>query len=319
MRYLRTTRWRLAAAFAALSLAAAACGGGGGSGSGDSGLSGAQITVGSKEFTEQLILGQMAIKLLEDAGANVTDRTGIQGTTNVRKALTSGEIDLYWEYTGTGWIVHLGHTASDAPKDTQQLYQQVAKEDLQKNNIKWLPPADVNNTYAIATKKGRGKQLGVSNLSDYAELAEKSPQKASMCAATEFLTRDDGLPGLEQTYGFSLPKSAISQVALGVIYTQVPKGQACNFGEVFATDGRIIANNLEIIEDNKDFFVKYNVAMTMRQEVFKKNPQLAEVFKPLTNKLTTEKMRQLNAKVDVQGQLPEQVAEEFLQQNGLIG
>lgn len=317
MRYLKTRRRRLLGVLAAFSLAAAACGGGSG-GAGETDLSGATIAVGSKEFTEQLILGQMAILLLEDAGANVVDRTGIQGTTNVRKALTSDEIDMYWEYTGTGWIVHLGHTASQAPKDTQKLYEQVAEEDLKKNNVKWLPPADVNNTYAIATAEGRGKKLGVSNLSDYAKLAEKSPQKASMCAATEFLTRDDGLPGLEKTYGFSLPRSATSQVALGVVYTQVPKGKACNFGEVFATDGRIIANNLEIIEDDKNFFVKYNVAMTMRQDIYKQYPQLAKLFKPLTQKLTTEKMRQLNAKVDVQGQLPDQVAEEFLQNNGLI-
>lgn len=140
-----------------------------------------------------------------------------------------------------------------------------------------------------------------------------------MCAATEFLTRDDGLPGLEEAYDFTLPESAISQVALGVVYTQVPKGEACNFGEVFATDGRIVANNLDIIEDDKDFFVKYNVAMTMRQEVFDNNPDIAELFRPLTESLTTEKMRQLNAQVDVEGQRPEQVAEDYLENNDLIG
>lgn len=318
MRHLTTQRRRLIGSLAALSLAAAACGGGAGGEDAATGLSGASVTVGSKEFTEQRILGQMAIQLLEDAGANVTDRTGIQGTTNVRNALTSGEIDMYWEYTGTGWTTLLKHTASEAPKDTQELYQQVADEDMQKNNVKWLEPASVNNTYAIATAQGRAQKLGVSNLSDYAELAEKSPQQASMCAATEFLTRDDGLPGLEKAYDFSLPESATSQVALGVVYTQVPKGKVCNFGEVFATDGRVVANDLDIIEDDKGFFVKYNVAMTMRQEIFNNNPDIAELFRPLTQSLTTEKMRQLNAKVDVEGQLPEQVAEDYLENNGLL-
>lgn len=319
MRHIKAQRRRLIGSVAALSLVTAACGGGVGGGDGDTGLSGTSVTVGSKEFTEQRILGQMAIQLLEDAGANVTDRTGIQGTTNVRNALTSGEIDMYWEYTGTGWTTLLKHTASEAPRDTQELYQQVADEDLQQNNVKWLEPASMNNTYAIATAQGHGQELGVSNLSDYAELAEKSPEQASMCAATEFLTRDDGLPGLEEAYDFTLPESAISQVALGVVYTQVPKGEACNFGEVFATDGRIVANNLDIIEDDKDFFVKYNVAMTMRQEVFDNNPDIAELFRPLTESLTTEKMRQLNAQVDVEGQRPEQVAEDYLENNDLIG
>lgn len=319
MRHTKAQRRRLIGSLAALSLVTAACGGSVGGGGEDTGLSGTSVTVGSKEFTEQRILGQMAIQLLEDAGANVTDRTGIQGTTNVRNALTSGEIDMYWEYTGTGWTTLLKHTASEAPRETQELYQQVADEDLQQNSVKWLEPASVNNTYAIATAQGRGQELGVSNLSDYAQLAERSPQQASMCAATEFLTRDDGLPGLEEAYDFTLPESAISQVALGVVYTQVPKGEACNFGEVFATDGRIVANNLDIIEDDKDFFVKYNVAMTMRQEVFDNNPDIAELFRPLTESLTTEKMRQLNAQVDVEGQRPEQVAEDYLENNDLIG
>lgn len=319
MRYVKAQRRRLIGSLAALSLFTAACGGTSDGGAGDTGLSGTSVTVGSKEFTEQLVLGQMAIQLLEDAGANVTDRTGIQGTTNVRNALTSGEIDMYWEYTGTGWTTLLKHTASEAPRGTQELYEQVAEEDLQKNNVKWLQPASVNNTYAIATAQGRGEELGVSNLSDYAELAQESPQQASMCAATEFLTRDDGLPGLEEAYDFTLPESAISQVALGVVYTQVPEGKTCNFGEVFATDGRIVANNLDIIEDDKDFFVKYNVAMTMRQKVFENNSDIAELFRPLTESLTTEKMRQLNAKVDVEGQRPAQVAEEYLENNDLIG
>ncbi len=324
-------RPRLLAALAVVALAVTACGGSGGGTAGGGGagggggslgavdLSGQTFTVGSKEFTEQLILGQIAIQALQATGATVNDKTGIQGTTNVRQALVSNQIDMYWEYTGTGWTVELGHTTADAPKDSKKLFQAVAAEDLAKNKIKWLDPAPMNNTYAIATAQGREQQLGVTDMSSYAALANRDPAKASLCGAAEFLTRDDGLPGLQKAYGFTLPQSSIAEVDLGVIYTRVPKGDPCNFGEVFATDGRISANKLEIVPDDKNFFVNYNVAMTMRQDVFDKNPKLAEVFNPIAAKLTTETMRGLNERVDVNGELPADVAKDFLTQNGFIG
>lgn len=322
---------RLVAGLGAATLLVAACGGGEPAGGPPGGedqaqgsiaesvdLSGQSFTVGSKEFTEQLILGQIAIQALEAAGAKASDKTGIQGTANVRKALTSGQIDLYWEYTGTGWVQHLGHEAGDAPKGSDALYQEVAQQDLEQNKVTWLEPAPLNNTYAIATANDRAEQLGVENLSDYADLVKRDPGKASLCAAAEFLTREDGWPGVEKNYGFDLPNNQVSEVDLGVIYTRVPQGEPCNFGEVFATDGRIIGNDLQIIEDNKDSFVKYNVAMTVRQNVAEKNQQLADIFNPIAEKLTTERMTQLNAKVDVEGQLPEDVAREFLVEEGFV-
>ncbi|MFC5994627.1 glycine betaine ABC transporter substrate-binding protein [Pseudonocardia hispaniensis] len=320
----RTIRARLLILLTGAALALTACGGGGGgTGSGGGGgslaainLSGSTFTVGSKEFTEQLVLGQIALQALAATGATVEDRTGISGTTNVRTALTSEQIDMYWEYTGTGWTVHLKHEASQAPSGSEAVYQAVAAEDLQTNHIVWLSPAPANNTYAIATAQGRGDQLGVRNLSDYARLANENPAEASLCAATEFLTRDDGWPGVEQAYGFTLPKANVAEMDLGIIYTQVPTGQQCKFGEVFATDGRIAANKLEIVSDDKNFFVPYNVAMTVREDVANKNPQLAQVFDPIAAKLTTEVLRGLNEQVDVNGQTAEEVAKQFLSDNG---
>jgi osmoprotectant transport system substrate-binding protein len=310
------------AALALTGAALSACGGGGDdAGGGGSGpLAGASFTVGSKEFTEQLILGQIAIKALENAGAKVTDKIGTQGTANTRKALTTGQTHMYWEYTGTGWNEHLGHEAADAPADTQQLYRQVADEDRQKNQIVWLKPAPMNNTYAIATAQGRGRQLGVRTLSDYARLANSNPRQASLCAANEFLTRDDGWPGVQKAYGFTLPEGSISEVDLGIVYTRVPKGEPCNFGEVFATDGRIVVNKLEIVQDDKQFFVNYNLAMTIRKDVYDKyQQQLAQVFDPITQKLTNETMQRLNTQVDDDGLPEEVVAESFLEDNGLLG
>jgi len=318
MRNQKSRFLRLTALLAGLSMVTLACGdesGGGGEGE----LSGASLTVGSKEFTEQLILGQITVQVLEDAGASVTDQTGITGTTNVRKALTSGEIDMYWEYTGTGWAELLGHEADEAATEENELFEAVAEEDLEKNDVKWTALAPVNNTYAIATSAEASEDLGVTTLSDYAEVANNSPSDASLCAASEFIDRADGLPGLEEAYGFDLPEGAVTEVDLGIIFTRVPEGSPCKFGEVFATDGRIPANDMVVLEDDESFFVIYNLALTMNNDVYDQHPEIEEIFTPIAEKLTTEELQQLNAQVDVDGLPVEQVAQKWLEDNGFIG
>src|SRR5699024_4558675 len=317
MRHIR--KFRLPALVAALALTIAACGGGGGDEAASDELSGATFTVGSKEFTEQLVLGQIAIQALENAGASVNDETGIQGTTNTRKALTSGKIDMYWEYTGTGWTTLLQHEATDAPKDPQKLFDQVAKEDLDKNNVKWTALSEVNNTYALATAKSTAEDLGVENISDYAELANSSPDDATICAASEFLDRADAWPGLQDDYDFKLPGKYVTEVELGIIYTRVPKQDPCKFGEVFGTDGRIPANDMVVLDDDKNFFVKYNLAMTIDNDVFEKYDALEDIFGDIADKLDTETMQDLNSQVDVDGLPPEAVAQKRLEDNKLIG
>lgn len=319
----RAARVRLLVGLAALGLAVTACGGGGGGGAGSGSLGAyhldnASFKVGSKEFTESLVLGQITIQALQATGAKVDDKTGIQGTTNVRKALTGGDIDMYWDYTGTGWTTLLGHTPAQAPKDPTALFQAVATEDLQKNQVKWLNPAPLNDTYAIATAASRAQQLNVHSLSDYARLANTNPAQASMCVASEFLSRDDGWPGVQKVYGFALPGNLLKTIDMGVIYTQIPSGQQCNFGEVTSSDGRVAANNLQVLDDDKHFFVLYNGALTMRNDTFTKYPQLAQIFGPISQKLTDAVVRDLNKQVDVDGALPEQVAKKFLQDNRFI-
>jgi osmoprotectant transport system substrate-binding protein len=314
-----TRRGRLTAALAALAMTTLACGGDDGNGGGEGALSGASFTVGSKEFTEQLILGQIAVLALEDAGASVTDETGITGTTNVRNALTSGEIDLYWEYTGTGWAELLGNEPGDAPTDEQELFDAVAADDLEQNDVKWMSLAPVNNTYALATSQATADELGVTSLSEYAEVANDNPADASLCAASEFIDRADGLPGLQEAYGFELPESALTEVDLGIVFTRVPQGQPCKFGEVFATDGRIPANDMVVLEDDESYFVIYNLAMTVRNDVYEQHPELEEVFGPIAEQLTTEELQQLNAQVDVDGLPEDQVAQRWLEDNGFIG
>jgi osmoprotectant transport system substrate-binding protein len=317
----RTTRAKLTqllGLFAVLTLIVAGCGGAGGGGSsGDVDLSGAEFTVGSKEFTEQLILGQITLQVLENAGATVNDQIGLAGTVAARKALESGEIDMYWEYTGTGWITHLGHT-KPIP-DSQKQFEAVAKEDLKENDIKWLsPPSPANNTYTMAVRSEAYDKLGVKKLSDFKQLVEENPEEATVCVGTEFSTRDDGLPGMEKAYDFEFPKENIVKIDEGLIYQQVDKGKQCNFGEVFQTDGRIAGLDLKLVQDDKSFFPIYNPALTVSKEVIEKNPQIAKLFAPISEKLTTDELQKLNAKVDVEGQLEDQVAEEWLSQNGFI-
>ena len=318
MRTKRAKLTQLLGLFAVLTLIVGGCGGAGGGGaSGDIDLSDAEFTVGSKEFTEQLILGQITLQVLENAGATVNDQIGLAGTVAARKALESGEIDMYWEYTGTGWITHLGHT-KPIP-NSQKQFEAVAKEDLKENDIEWLsPPAPANNTYTMAVRSEAYDKLGVKKLSDFKQLVEENPEEATVCVGTEFSTRDDGLPGMEQAYDFEFPKENIVKIDEGLIYQQTDKGKQCNFGEVFQTDGRIEALNLELIEDDESFFPIYNPALNVRKDVIEEYPQIAKLFAPISKKLTTEELQKLNAKVDVQGQLEDQVAEEWLSQNGFI-
>jgi osmoprotectant transport system substrate-binding protein len=309
----------LFAGVAVLALFLAACGGdakktpkaatGGGV------LSGSSFKVGSKEFTEQLILGQITIQVLEHAGAKVTDQTGLVGSNTVRAALMSGDIDMYWEYTGTGWINHLGNT--QPVKGEREQYDAVAKADLEKNGVTWLKPAPFNNTYSLATSSENAKDLGVSSLSDLAPLQKRKPDAFTLCAAAEFLARDDGLPGLEKAYGFSFANK-VSQLELGLVYASVDKGVPCKFGEVFATDGRIAALGLTVLKDDKQFFASYLPALTVRKGT-DKIPQIEELFTPVAAALDTATMQELNSRVDVKGEQPKDVAASFLKAKGLIG
>ncbi len=308
---------RLTAFAAGLTLVASACGSGdSGGGSGD--LAGKSFTVGSKEFTEQVILGQIAILALEDAGASVKDETGIEGTANTRKALESGQTDMYWEYTGTGWVDILGNDVADAESDPQALFDAVAEQDS-KNGIEWILKTEANDTYAFATSQATSDELQVTTISDYAELAKSDPESASLCAAAEFLDRADGFPGVEKAYGFTLPDEQITELDLEITYTALPKADPCNFGEVFESAGQIPANDLVVLEDDKQYFPGYEVALTVDAKVLEESPELEAVLKPVADALTTEELQQLNAQVDVEGLPAEAVAQKWLEDNGLIG
>ncbi|HEX2729234.1 MAG TPA: glycine betaine ABC transporter substrate-binding protein, partial [Rubrobacteraceae bacterium] len=191
---------RMVGVMVVVAMVAVGCGGGGGGGSSDVDLSDASLVVGSKDFTEQLILGNITYQALENAGASVEDQIGLAGTDATRKALINGDIDMYWEYTGTIWISHLGNT-KPIP-DSQEQYDAAAKADLKENDLKLLDPAPFNNTYALAIREEAAQDVGVEKLSDLKQLVRDNPEEATVCVESEFNSRDDGLPGLEKAYGF---------------------------------------------------------------------------------------------------------------------
>lgn len=304
---------------ALVAMLAIGCGGVTGGASGGSigeefDLEGAEITIGSKEFTEQEILGQIAFQALEAAGATANDQIGLAGTEAVRTALDSGDVDLYWEYVGTGWINHLGETGEIPGND----FQTVAERDLEENSIKWIGPAAFSNGYAIATNEQTAEELDIQALSDLGPVIEERGDEFTMYVGAEFATRDDGLPGVEETYGWELPNSSVSRVQDSLVYEQT-SGEGLNFGSVFETDGRIPNLGLVLLEDDEEFFPSYAGAITMREETFDEYPQIEEIFTPIMEELTTETMQELNARRDVDEEFPEDIAEDWLTENGFIG
>jgi len=169
---------------------------------GDGSLDGAEFTVGSKDFDEQLILGYIALALLEDAGATVNDEVNVGGTDTTRAALESGDIDTYWEYNGTAWISFFGET--DPIPDRMEQYEAVAERDLEEAGLVWLDPAPFNNTYGLAMSSEAHEELGTDTISDLVDLIAENPDAATLCVEAEFNVRDDGLPGLEEHYGFQV-------------------------------------------------------------------------------------------------------------------
>ncbi|WP_043679420.1 glycine betaine ABC transporter substrate-binding protein [Streptomyces xylophagus] len=277
-------------------------------------LKGAHLTVTSKEFTEQLILGAMMGIAFQAAGADVLDRTGIQGSIGAREAVKSGDADGMYEYTGTAWITYLGN--SKPITDPLKQWQAVRDADL-KNGLTWLPPSALNNTYALAMNQANFKKYGTKTLSEVAALAAKNPGAVTVCVESEFANRADGLPGMEKAYGMDIPSKNITQMDTGIIYTQVKKG-SCTYGEVFTTDGRIKSMNLAVMADDKKFFPNYNAAPEINTKALKKWPAIAKVLDPVTKKLNNTVAQALNAKVDVDGEDPHQVALEWMKAEGLV-
>jgi osmoprotectant transport system substrate-binding protein len=275
-----------------------------------------KVTVGSKQFTEQLILGQIAILLLEKAGFEVVDRTGLGQTEAVREALENGEIDLYWEYLATAWTVHLGHEEPLA--SPQECYEKIKEEDLA-NGIAWLEPASFNNTYAIIMSRENAETAAIVTISDLADLINAGQRpfgKWVFASSYEYALSPEGYPGLKERYGF-----AFDDVVLitnpAILYEALRDGDV-PVAMGLATDGHLASFNLVSLVDDMYFHSFYNCAPVVRQQTLEKYPVIQDILSGASLLLDEETVSRLNALVDLEGKEPREVAREWLQSTGLI-
>ncbi len=278
----------------------AACGGASGSKS---------VVVASKDFTEQFILGEMYAQLLEHNGFTVERKLNLGGTPVAQEAITTGQIDIYPEYTGTGLLTVLKLPVNSDP---QAVYQSVADAYRDQWNLVWLEPAPMNNTQALAMTREGAEQHGVRTISDMAAKASE----LTMAGPPEFQEREDGLPGIMAAYGnFQLQE--YRAVDPGLRYQALTSGQA-DVVVAFGTDGEIAAFDLVTLEDDRGLFPPYQVAPIVRGEILESYPEVEEILNGLAPLLTDDVMRQLNYEVSGNGREPADVAEEFLVQSGLV-
>ena len=296
-------------------LAFAACGNVGDTdGSEEGGGSGPTITVGSKNFTEQYILGELYAQTLAANGFSVEKKLDLGSEQITDKALQAGQIDLYPEYTGTAVVDVLGYEGEYPP--TPEATYQKAKELYAKREPAdtMLTPAQFNNTYGIFVRKDVAKKY---NLKTLADLAEASP-KLSFVIFSEFKNREDSYPNMQRNYpAFDFGDIVIVNSIGGPIYQGVLQGEG-DAGVGFTTDGQLASDELVVMEDPKSIWPFYYPAPVVRSDVLEKNPKMKGVLNEVSATLDAETIRELNAQVDIEQEDPDEVAAEFLEEKGLV-
>ncbi len=305
--------WTTAALVAALGLIVTACGGGGGGGGGEQGGGGETITVGSKNFTEQYVLAELYAQALSANGFNGETRIDLGSEQIADQALQSGEIDMYPEYTGTA-LVSILDVEPPLPDTAEETYEQARKlyADRDPENA-MLEPADFNNNYAIIVRKETAEEYGLKTLDD---LAKASPE-LTFASYSEFENRSDGFPNVKENYPGMNFKDKVIVNDLGLRYRALAEGEA-DVGIGFRTDGQLTSDELVEVEDTKNIWPVYQPAPVFRSEVLEQNPEAREVVNTVTRSLTVDKMREMNGAVDLQREEPNDVARQYLEEEGLL-
>ena len=275
---------------------------------------GEPVRVGGKNFTEQLILSSMTTQYLRAKGINTEVTSGL-GSTLMRQALESGQLDVVWDYTGTALIVF---NKVEEKLDAEQSYARVKQLDAAKGLI-WLDASRVNNTYALAMPKERAEP-GLTTLSAYAaKLREKAADDKARPFAVdmEFAARPDGLEPLKAAYQLPLGRKDVIQLDPGLVYTALKNNQV-DLGLVYTTDGRVKGFDLVLLEDDLHFFPPYNAVPVVRKAVLDKRPELAGLLNALSAQLDNAAMTDMNYQVDIGQQPVDKVAGDFLRSHGLI-
>jgi osmoprotectant transport system substrate-binding protein len=271
--------------------------------------SGSALSVGSKDFTEELILGEMYAQILEKNGFAVTRKLDLGGTQVAMEALLRGDIDLYPEYTGTALVTEL---KAHPDKNAAANFATVKREYARRYDLIWLDPAPFNDTQALATTQALAEKYHVRTLDD---LAKAAPQ-LRLGAIPEFTKREDALPGLRKAYG-GFEFKDIKLFDIGLKYKALESG-AVDVVVAFGTDGQIQRDNLYVFIDDKHFWPAYQAAPVVRKATLAKYPTLAAHLNRLAPLLTDAVMRNLNAQVDGEKKDPADVARAFLAPHGLV-
>lgn len=283
------------------------------------------VTVGSKDFTESIVLAEMVAVLLEDAGYTVERQLNLGGTAVVHEALTNGDINVYVEYTGTGLLAILGMDlpegaaspaatpaeGADEGPGTGEVYQIVKSEYAEQFGLEWLQPWGFNNTYVLAVTQETADEYELETVSDLEGVAGE----LTFGATQEFLARPDGLPGLEEAYGIEFGDAV--GLDPGLVYSAVDEGEV-DVISAFATDGRIPALDLVTLADDQAFFPPYFAAPVVSQELLDESPEVAELLNQLGGTIDDSTMADLNFQVDDGGEEPVDVARGYLEEQGLI-
>ena len=269
------------------------------------------LTIGSKNFTEQKVLGEIYAQGLQAAGYKVKKQLNLGDEKTALKALQGGQIDAYPEYTGTALLSFFGVQPGKLPKDPAQAYQ-LAKADFAKKKLTALPPTPFTSSNEVAVLKKTADKYKLVNISDLKPVAGK----LTLYGSPECRQRLDCLLGLQQVYGLKFKKFV--PVAIDLRHQVLKSGQA-DVSIVFTTDPQIKRNNEVLLKDDKHMFPPYNSTFVVRDDVSSKaGPDLAKVVAQVNKGLTAPVMQELNARVDLDKKTPAVVASEYLKETGLI-
>ncbi len=267
-----------------------------------------KITVGSKNYTESIVITHMLADLLEAKGLEVERKIGLGGTSVIHEAIVNGDIDIYPEYTGTALLVILKHAVVNDPTEAYNIVKQGYAEQFK---LTWLDPIGFNDTYALAMRRADAEKLGIKTMSDLAAHASE----LTLGSTQEFLVRPDALPGIMSTYKMAF--SGTRGMDPGLVYQAIASGNV-DVISVFTTDGRIKANDLVTLADDKMFFPPYYLTPVVRSDTLAAHPEIAEALNSLSGKIDEATMISINSSIDQDKRPAEEVAKEFLQKAGLI-
>ncbi|HIF6623900.1 TPA: glycine betaine ABC transporter substrate-binding protein [Serratia marcescens] len=277
----------------------------------------APLTLASKNFTEQRILSAITVQYLRAKGFQVEPKTNL-ATVITRNAMINKQIDMTWEYTGTSLIIFNHINKRMTPQET---YDTVKKLDA-KLGLVWLQPADMNNTYAFAMQRRRAEKEQIRTMSQLVakvEQVRKTDPKHNWLLGLdlEFAGRSDGLKPMQALYDMPLDRPQIRQMDPGLVYNAIRDGFV-DAGLVYTTDGRVKGFDLQVLEDDKGYFPSYAVTPVVRADVLQNTPGLEAALNTLSKQFNNQVITELNARVDIDYQTPQQVADAFLKQRGLI-